>query len=258
LRLDLPAWKSFSTAESGKTCSKVTSSSSLRFALTALVVAIVWELRHPDPVVEIALLKERNFAISNAFYFPFAFVLFGSTILIPQMLQSLYGYTATDAGLVLGPGAMVIVIMAPFVVRLVKRVPVAWLIGLGFTTLSFSMWHFASFDLTKDYRSEQWARAIQGFGIAFLFVPTSQLACSYLPKNKNNKASSLTNLFRNQDGSFGIAFVTTMVERRSQFHHSVLTLTSRTTTKAFGQRWQVSQTCVCSVDIRQPMRLSEA
>jgi len=59
-------------------------------------------------------------------------------------------------------------------------------------------------------------------GIATLFVPVSQLAYSNLPKNKNNKASSLTNLFRNQGGSFGIAFVTTMLARRTQYHQSVL------------------------------------
>ena len=72
-------------------------------AMVALTTAVVWELRQEDPVVEIALLKERNFALANAFYFLFGFVLFGSTVLIPQMLESLYGYTATDAGLVLGP-----------------------------------------------------------------------------------------------------------------------------------------------------------
>jgi DHA2 family multidrug resistance protein len=188
----------------------------------ALVVAIVWELRHPDPVVEITLLKERNFALACIFYFLFGFVLFGSTVLIPQMLQSLYGYIATDAGLVLGPGAMVIVIMAPVVVRLVKRIPVAYLIGTGFGILGLAMWHFASFNLTATYGNEAWARAIQGLGLAFLFVPTSQLAYSYLPKGKNNKASSLTNLFRNQGGSFGIAFVTTLLARRVQFHQSVL------------------------------------
>ena len=191
-------------------------------AIAALVIGIFWELRHPDPVVELGLLKERNFAIANFFYFLFGFVLFGSTVLIPQMLQSLYGYTATDAGLVLGPGAMVIVLMAPLVVQLVKRIPVAWLIGLGFTILGSAMWYFASFNLATDYRHEALARVVQGFGIAFLFVPTSQLAYSYLPKNKNNKASSLTNLFRNQGGSFGIAFVTTVLERRTQFHRSVL------------------------------------
>src|SRR5712664_3155433 len=70
-------------------------------AVVALVIAAVWEWRHPDPVVEIRLLGERNFAIANFFYFLFGFTLFGSTVLIPQMLQSLYGYTATDAGLVL-------------------------------------------------------------------------------------------------------------------------------------------------------------
>jgi DHA2 family multidrug resistance protein len=191
-------------------------------AIVALVVAAVWELRQPDPVVELRLLRERNFALSNAFYFLFGFVLFGSTVLIPQMLQSLYGYTATDAGLVLGPGAMVIVVMAPLIVRLVKRIPVSWMIGLGFTVLGFAMWYFASFNLATNYGKEAWARAVQGFGIAFLFVPTSQLAYSYLPKNKNNKASSLTNLFRNQGGSFGIAFVTTVLARRAQYHQSVL------------------------------------
>jgi DHA2 family multidrug resistance protein len=191
-------------------------------AIAALVFAIIWELRHPDPVVEIALLKERNFAIANAYYFLFGFVLFGSTVLIPQMLQSLYGYTATDAGLVLGPGAMVIVILAPVVVRLVSRIPVARLLAVGFAVLGLSMWYFASFNLATDYAREAWARALQGLGLAFLFVPASQLAYSYLPKNKNNKASSLTNLFRNQGGSFGIAFVTTMLARRAQYHQSVL------------------------------------
>ena len=194
----------------------------LAVALISLVVAIVWELRQRDPVVEIRLLSERNFAISNCFYFIFGFVLFGSTVLIPQMLQSLYGYTATDAGLVLGPGALVIVFMAPVIVTLLPKVGAKNLIVVGFGVLALSMWYFSSFDLTADYRHEVWARVLQGFGIAFLFVPTSQLAYSYLPREKNNKASSLTNLFRNQGGSFGIAFVTTMLERRTQFHQSVL------------------------------------
>jgi len=201
-------------------------------AVIALAVAIFWELRHPDPVVEIRLLKERNFALANVFYFLFGFVLFGSTVLIPQMLQALFGYTATDAGLVLGPGAMVIVILASVVVQLVKKIPLAWLIGTGYTVLAGATWYYASFTLGTDYRHEAIARALQGLGIALLFVPISQLAYSRLPQGKNNKASSLTNLFRNQGGSFGIAFVTTMLERRAQYHRSVLVthITSHSTT----------------------------
>jgi DHA2 family multidrug resistance protein len=191
-------------------------------ATAALVLAVVWELRHPDPVVEIGLLKDRNFAIANAYYFFFGFLLYGATVLIPQMLQSLYGYTATDAGLVLGPGALVIVILAPVVVRLMNRIPVSRLIALGFALLGLSMWYIASFNLATDYAREAWARALTGLGIAFMFVPISQLAYSYLPKEKNNKASSLTNLFRNQGASFGIAFVTTLLARRTQYHQSVL------------------------------------
>src|SRR6202521_5466257 len=187
-------------------------------AMAALVFAIIWEWRHPDPVVEIRLLADRNFALANIFYFLFGFTLYGSTVLIPQMLERLYGYTATDAGLVLGPGAFVIVMLAPVVVRILPKVGVKRLLAFGYFVFACAMWYFASFTLATDYRHEAWARALQGLGIATLFVPVSQLAYSNLPKNKNNKASSLTNLFRNQGGSFGIAFVTTLLTRRSQYH----------------------------------------
>jgi len=191
-------------------------------SMAALLFAIIWEWRHPDPVVEIRLLADRNFALANIFYFLFGFTLYGSTVLIPQMLQRLYGYTATDAGLVLGPGAFVIVMLAPVVVRILPKLGVKRLLGFGYFTFGMAMWYFASFNLATDYRHEALVRALQGLGIATLFVPVSQLAYSNIAKNKNNKASSLTNLFRNQGGSFGIAFVTTMLARRTQYHQSVL------------------------------------
>jgi MFS transporter, DHA2 family, multidrug resistance protein len=191
-------------------------------SMAALLFAIIWEWRHPDPVVEIRLLGDRNFALANIFYFLFGFTLYGSTVLIPQMLQRLYGYTATDAGLVLGPGAFVIVMLAPVVVRILPKVGVKGLLGFGYFVFALAMWFFASFTLATDYQHEALARCLQGLGIATLFVPVSQLAYSNLPKNKNNKASSLTNLFRNQGGSFGIAFVTTLLARRAQYHQSVL------------------------------------
>jgi MFS transporter, DHA2 family, multidrug resistance protein len=194
----------------------------LTIAVMALIAAGIWEWRHPDPVVEIRLLADRNFAIANAYYFLFGFALFGSTVLIPQMLQSLYGYTATDAGLVLGPGAFVIVALAPLVVRIFPKAGVKPMIFVGYVIFAVAMWRYASIDLGTDYRHVALLRALQGLGIAPLFVPVSQLAYSYLPKNKNNKASSITNLFRNQGGSVGIAFVTTLLARRTQYHQSVL------------------------------------
>jgi MFS transporter, DHA2 family, multidrug resistance protein len=206
----------------------------LSIAVSALIVAAIWEWRHPDPVVEIRLLKDRNFAIANAYYFLFGFALFGSTVLIPQMLQGLYGYTATDAGLVLGPGAFVIVALAPLVVRIFPKVGVKPMIFIGYVIFAIAMWQYASIDLGTDYKHVALLRALQGLGIAPLFVPVSQLAYSYLPKNKNNKASSITNLFRNQGGSVGIAFVTTLLARRTQFHQSVLVAHAT----PFQQRYQ--------------------
>ncbi len=168
----------------------------LTVAILSLVFAGIWEWRHPDPVVEIKLFKERNFALSNIFYFLFGFGIFGSTVLIPQMLQALFGYSATDAGLVLGPGAFVIVALAPVVVKILPKVDPRKMIGLAFFIVALAMWHFASLDLGTDYASYAWARAFQGLGLAFLFIPVSQLVYSYLPPGKNNKASSITNLFR--------------------------------------------------------------
>jgi MFS transporter, DHA2 family, multidrug resistance protein len=182
----------------------------LVIAVVAITLAIWWEWRHDDPVVELTLPRERNFAIANLYYFLFAFGLFGSTVLIPEMLQTLFGYTTTDAGLVLGPGAAVITLLAPFVVRIVPRVGAKRMLAFSFTVAALSLFYYSGMTPETDYFHFALARAFQGFGYAFMFVLVSQLAYSYLAKNKNNKGSSLTNLCRNWGGSFGIAFVTTM------------------------------------------------
>jgi DHA2 family multidrug resistance protein len=194
----------------------------LIIAVVAIAIAIWWEWHHHDPVVELILLRDRNFALACIYYFVFAFGLFGSTVLIPEILQTLFGYTATDAGLVLGPGAAVITILAPFVARIVPRIGAKRLLGASFTIAALSMFYYSRLTTQTDYFHFALARCFQGFGYAFMFVPVTQLAYSYLPKNKNNKGSSLTNLCRNWGGSFGIAFVTTMLERRTQYHQSVL------------------------------------
>ena len=150
-------------------------------AMVALVFAIIWEWRHPDPVVEIRLLADRNFALANIFYFLFGFSLYGSTVLIPQVLQRLYGYTATDAGLVLGPGAFVIVMLAPLVVRILPKLGVKT--SRRLRLFRFRRWRCgisAASRSATDYRHEALARALQGLGIATLFVPVSQLAYSNL------------------------------------------------------------------------------
>ena len=192
--------------------------------ITCLTAAIFWELHVPDPIIDLRLLKVRNFAIANFFYFVFGFGLFASTTMIPQLLQSLYGYRAIDAGLVLGPGALVITFLAPVGAQLVQRSiirPKVLLFG-AVMVVGISFLHYSHFNLDTDYRHYALARALQGLGYAFFFVPLSVISYSQLNPNQNNKASSLTNFFRNWGGSFGIAFITTVSERRQNFHQSTV------------------------------------
>jgi len=191
-------------------------------AIVCLGTAVWWELRQKDPVIDFRLLKIRNFAVANLFYFIFGVGLFGSTTMIPQLLQSLYGYRAIDAGLVLGPGAFVITLLAPLGAQLVQRGivhPRVLLFG-ALMVVGISFLHYSHFNLQTDYAHYAWARALQGLGYAFFFVPLSVVTYSQLRPDQNNKASSLTNFFRNWGGSFGIALITTVSERRQALHQS--------------------------------------
>jgi DHA2 family multidrug resistance protein len=187
-----------------------------------LATAVWWELRQKDPVIDFRLLKIRNFAVANLFYFIFGVGLFGSTTMIPQLLQSLYGYRAIDAGLVLGPGAFVITLLAPVGAQLVQRGivhPRILLFG-ALIVVGISFLHYSHFNLQTDYAHYAWARALQGLGYAFFFVPLTVVTYSQLRPDQNNKASSLTNFFRNWGGSFGIALITTVSERRQALHQT--------------------------------------
>src|SRR5262249_13091891 len=128
----------------------------------------------------------------------------------------------TDAGLVLSPGAMVIVVLTPLMVMILKKVQTRWMMAFGLMICAFASFSMTRLDLNGDYNSFVIPRMVLGLGIAFIFVPLNLTAYSYLPPEKNNRASSLINLFRNLGGSFGVAFVATMLARRSQFHQSVL------------------------------------
>jgi MFS transporter, DHA2 family, multidrug resistance protein len=202
------------------------------------IATIVWELRIREPVIDFRVLANRNFALASVLFFVFGFGLFGSTTLIPQMLQSLYGYRAIDAGLVLGPGALVITLLAPIAARLIQRqvVPPRTLIMISLTTVAAAMWYYSTFNLATDYRHYALARAFQGLGYGFFFVPANVIAYSQLRPDQNNKASSLTNLFRNWGGSFGIAFITTASERRQQFHQTNLAAAIGSTSQQFTER----------------------
>src|SRR5258708_24944244 len=112
--------------------------------------------------------------------------------------------------------------MAPIVVKLIPKIGAKKMMVFAAAIIGLAMWRYGSLDPGTDYRTYALTRALQGIGLGFFFVPGSALAYSYLPMNKNNKASSITNLFRNLGGSFVVAFVTTLLERRTHIYHRVL------------------------------------
>src|SRR6266404_1630583 len=210
----------------------------LAIGVIGWIATVAWEIRLKEPVIDFRLLASRNFAIASILFFIFGFGLFGSTTLIPQILQTLYGYRATDAGLVLGPGALVITMFAPVAAQLIQRqiVPARILLTISMITVGAAMWYYSTFTLATDYTHYALARAFQGLGYGFFFVPVNVLAYSQLRPDQNNRASSLTNLFRNWGGSFGIAFITTAAERRHQFHQSNLGSAIGATSQQLGDR----------------------
>ncbi|MBV9081464.1 MAG: DHA2 family efflux MFS transporter permease subunit, partial [Acidobacteriaceae bacterium] len=204
-------------------------------AAAGLVLAIYWELHEKDPVVDLSLLKERNFAVAAFLMFMVGVILLGSTVLIPQYVQLVMNYSATQAGLVLSPGGLLVMGMLPFVGMLLGKVEARWLIAVGLAITSVALIHMAGFNTGMDYKHIAVARCYQAAGLAFLFVPINTAAYAFVPPNKNNAASGLINLARNVGGSLGISLVTTILDRRAQFHQSRLTESATQLNPLFNQ-----------------------
>src|SRR5246127_474129 len=202
------------------------SSNFIRFFAATMLIGIVagifWELRQKEPVVDLHMLRNRNFAIATTAMFFLGFVMYASTVLIPQFLQQMLGYTAELAGLALSPGGAVIMCMMPVVGFLVSKVDTRLLIGFGCIVVAVSLFVMAGWNLQLDYGHAVRARMLQGLGLAFLFIPINVSAFAYVPREKTNMGTGIINLARNIGASVGIATVTTMLQRRTQVHQAQL------------------------------------
>jgi DHA2 family multidrug resistance protein len=174
-------------------------------------------------VVDLRLLKDRNFLISTVSMFMLGVVLYGTTVLLPIFLQTLLGYNATLSGLVLSPGGIAVMVMMPIVGVLIGKIQARWLVIVGVLITSLSLFHMSQFNLQIDFQTAMWARIYQSLGMAFLFVPINTMAFYFITKEKTNNATGIINLARNVGGSVGIAMVATMLSRGAQVHQAYLT-----------------------------------
>jgi MFS transporter, DHA2 family, multidrug resistance protein len=209
--------------------------------VVCLVGAVVWEWVHPNPIVNVRLLKNRNFATSMVLMFTLGGVLYGSTVLIPQFVQTLLGYSAERAGMVLSPGGFTTMAMMPVVGFLVSRVPAKYLITAGFAGLSLALWHMTSINLGIDPATATLYRVFQAASLAFLFVPINTVAYIGVPREQNNQVSGLMNLARNIGGSVGISFFVTALARRSQVYQNQLVDQLTTSNPVLQERLGVLQ-----------------
>lgn len=185
-------------------------------AAVGIVGAVFWLLYTKKPVVDIRCLKDRNFALGSIVIAGFAAILYGSSVLIPQLAQQQLGYTATLAGLVLSPGAIAVTLIIPIISRALPLIQARYIVMAGFFLLGCSMLYCTMLIPNIDYRTLVLMRSSQSAAIAFLFVPVTTLAYLTLPKRLNGDASALFTMFRNVAGSIGISVSTALVTERTQ------------------------------------------
>ena len=192
-------------------------------AAVGLVSLVIWEWFQKEPVVDVRLFKNFNFAASSLMFLMLGMALFSSTVLMPQLLQTLMGYTAQKAGMVLSAGALVVLVVLPMVGKLTSRFQARHLIAFGWITLAVSMYvSCKQIDLLMSFRSATFLRVWQYIPVAFLFVPLTLAGYIGLSAEKTNAAAGLMNFMRNIGQSIGTSAVTTLIARRSQYHQSVL------------------------------------
>jgi len=206
-------------------------------AVIVFLVWLYWEWHHPNPVVELKLLKNRNLATAVFFMFVLGFVLYGTTVLIPQFLQLLLGYPAIAAGEALAGGGFIMMLTMPISGTLVSRVDPRGLMSFGFAATATALYYMAThLSLGIDFRTIALLRVYQTMGLAFIFIPSNVLSYVNIPRESNNQVSSMINFVRNIGGSVGIALVSTYITRTTQARQYYLSSNLRDTNAQFRQK----------------------
>jgi DHA2 family multidrug resistance protein len=191
-------------------------------AAVTLITFVIWEWKHSHPIVDLKLLKNRNFGTAVFLQLILGMVLFGSTVLIPQYLQVLLGYTAERAGMVLSPAGFVMMLMMAVAGRSLGKFDPRLMVAMGYAATAAGIYNLTRLDLNTAFGTVTLWRMLQVVGLPFVFIPISTLNYVGVPADKTNQISSLSNFARNLGGSMGTALLTTFISRSSQVHQAVL------------------------------------
>ncbi len=182
----------------------------------ALVVLVWREWTHSHPIINLSLLKQRNFASATISNFTLGVVLNGSTVLIPQFLQLQLGYTAERAGWALSPGGIALALLMPVAGVLGTRFDPRKVIAVGFLLTSASMFWMMRITPDIDFAHIVWMRIFQVVGLPLIFIPISTLSYVGMRLEDNNQISGISNFVRNLGGAVGTSFLVTYLARHRQ------------------------------------------
>jgi MFS transporter, DHA2 family, multidrug resistance protein len=189
------------------------------FFVAGLIGLIFWELRHPSPVVNFRPLQERNFSSCCLIIFCAFAVLYASTKSLPGLLQSLFGYDALNAGLVMSPAGFFAVLAMPVVGFMLGRgTDARWMIIAGLLVMAAGNYWMSQLNLEISPGQVVWPRVVLVLGLSICFAPANVAAYLYTPPLLRGAAVGLLSLLRNEGGSVGVSLAQTVQERRDQFH----------------------------------------
>jgi len=192
-------------------------------AVCALVALVFWELAHPQPLINLRLLRTGAFARCNVLMFALGFVMFSSTQLLPQMSQELLGYNSFTAGLSLGLAGFLTLAMIPVSGMVTGRIiQPRYLAAAAFAGVAFAMWVASHLNLQASFWNISGMRGLQAVWMPFIFIPIMSTSMAGLPPSRSEDASALTNFTRNIGASAGVSYTTTLLAYREQFHNARL------------------------------------
>jgi DHA2 family multidrug resistance protein len=207
----------------------------------SLLFFIYWELRVKDPIVNLRIFKNRNFAVACALFFLFGAAIYGLVTLQPLFLQTLLGYTALEAGLTVSPRGLGAFFALFIVGALISRLGGRKLAAFGFVVFSLSAFLFSRLSLQMARGSLLVPNLVSGFGAGFIFVPLTTVGLATLRNDQIGNAAGIQNLVRNLGGSVGISFVATMLERFAQAHQVFMTARVSALSTLYRQKIGVAQ-----------------
>ena len=191
-------------------------------AAAALIALVVWELMSPEPVVNLRLFRNLDLSVGSGIGMLIGFVLYGSSFVLPQLTQDLFDYPAYQAGMVLMPRALAMLVMMPIAGRLYNYVSPRVLVSLGLLSVFVSQYWIGHLALSASFWSIATPIILLGGGLSFPMVTLSTVSLSSMPRQNMTGAASLYTLTRRVAGNIAYAVLATLIDRREQFHRARL------------------------------------